>query len=134
MIYFLLYFPVDLQQTPPLPVCPGDDVTLTCTVTVSTNQSDLPFLYLVNAFDENNRVFHNAEDTVIANSSKVGPFTAKVVEASNEIIVATATIKEITSKDALCAGIKCRDGSGDEIALYVALGKKKSRWCMLISL
>ena len=109
-------------------MCPGDDVILTCTVTASTNKSGMLFLFFSNAFDghHTNRVFYDAGSTISANSSTVGLFTTKVVEVSNDSIVATATIKEITSQNDTCTGIKCEDGSGVESVLYVALGKKKS--------
>ena len=94
-----------MQQTSPSPVCPCDDVILTCTVTASATQSEKLFLYLANALDEQNRVFYNAKDTVIVNSSTVGPFTTKLVQVSNDSIVAAATIKGIMYQYITCAGI-----------------------------
>ena len=131
LIYiFLWYFPVDLQQTSPSPVCPSDDVILTCTVTAPTNQPELLFFHFYNAFDEEDRLFYDAEvDTNIVNNWTVGPFTTKIVEISNDSIPATATIKGITY-----AGIICKDGPGDENVLYIAIGKKKITGYKLISL
>ena len=122
---------MDLQQASPSPVCPSDDVILTCTVTAPTNEADI-FLYFYNAFNEEDRVFYDAGETSIANNSTVGPFTTKTVEISNSSIVATATINGITFQDATCAGIICKDGSGDEKVIYIAIGTKKSRRYKLI--
>ena len=46
------------------------------------------------------------------------------METSSDSIVAPATINEITSQDAACAGIICKVGSGNENVLYIAIGKK----------
>ena len=54
-ISIFVYFPVDLQQTSPSPVCPGDDVIFTCTVTVSAIESETLFLYLYDACDQHNK-------------------------------------------------------------------------------
>ena len=117
---------VNFQQTSPSPVCPGDDVVFTCTVTASANESGPLLLYFSNPLNDQDRVVIDpAEITISANNSTVGPFTTKIVEASNESIVATATMKGITSEDCACIGIKCRDIYGNENVLYVDLGKKK---------
>ena len=126
-VYFLVCFPVELQQTSPSPVCPGDDVIFTCKVTVSTNQSEMLVLVFFDAFDKNNIIFYDAETMISSNSSTIGPFTTKIVETSNGSIVATATIKGITYEDVPCAGISCNDFFGSRSVLYVALGKKKGR-------
>ena len=73
-------------------------------------------------------------DAATANSSPLGPFTIKTVAVSNESIVATATIKGVTTSDAPCTGIRCVDFSGNEKILYVALGKNKCQGYKLINL
>ena len=125
-MYFLVHFLVDLQQTSPLPVCPGDNVILTCTATVFANMSDNLVLYLYDTCDQDNREFYASQAVNNSNSSTLGRFTAKVVAVSDSSIVATATIKGVTSNDAPCTGIKCVDVSGGDKTLYVVLGKKKS--------
>ena len=114
-------------------MCPGDDVIFTCTVTVSANKSKNLFLYLYDACDQDNRVFHNAA-TVNTNSSTLGPFTTKTVEVTNDNIIASATIKGVMPNDAPCTGIRCVDASGGEKVVYVALGKKKCQGCKLVHL
>ena len=136
LFYFCYTSSVSLQQTSPSPVCPGDDVIFTCTVTASTNQSDMLFLHFYNAFDEEERAFHDPVNINSANiSGTVGPFTTKLVEVRNDSIVATATIQGITSQDAACACITCKDGYGyGDGVKCVALGKKISRGYRLINL
>ena len=126
---------MDLQQTSPSPVCPGDDVIFTCAVTASTNQSSNLFLFLVNPLDDLDRVFYDAGVTMgNASSLTVGPFTTELVEVSHATIVTTATIEEITSEDITSAGIKCKDSSGNESVLYVNSSKRKHRGCVVINL
>ena len=123
--FIFVYFPVELQRTSPSPVCPGDDVILTCTVTVSANKSKNLFLYLYDTCDQNNRVFHDVASVNSSNGSTLGHFTTQTVAVSNESIVATATIKGVTSNEAPCTGIRCVNFFGGEKVLYVALGKQK---------
>ena len=107
-------------------MCPGDDVILTCTVTASANKIDMLSLYLNNAFHEEEYLFHLAGDTINEDGSTIGPFTVKIISVGNDSIVATATIKGITSQNAACAGIICKDGFGKEKDLYVTLGKRRA--------
>ena len=117
---------VDLQQTSPSPICPGDDVIFTCTVTVSANESVPLLLFFSNPLDDQDRALHDAGSTGNAKSLPVGLFSTKLVEASNDSIVATATMKKITHEDTACVGIKCKDGPGEEKVKYVEMGKNKS--------
>ena len=55
------------------------------------------------------RVFHDPATINNSNRSTLGRFTTKTVEVSNDSIVATATIKGVTSNDAPCTGIICTD-------------------------
>ena len=115
-------------------MCPGDDVIFTCTVTASANESQLLLLLFSNPLDDQDRALYDAESTGNAKSLPVGPFTTKIVEVSNDSIVATATMKGITSEDTACVGIRCRDSDGKENVLYVDLGKKKIRGYTIINL
>ena len=80
-------------------------------MTVSEKESDILFLNFYDACDQDNRVFHDAATVNNSNGSTLGRFTTKTVKVSNDSIVATATIKEVTSNDAPCTGIICADFS-----------------------
>ena len=118
----LLYFPDELQQVPPSPVCPSDDIILTCTVTTPTNQTEKLLLYSIVALDELDRELYAGETAIIANSSTVGPFTTISVKKNDDSHVLTTTINGIMFQDVVCAGIKCKNGYSDESVVHVALG------------
>ena len=114
---------VDLEQTSPIQVCPGDDVSFICTVTVSGTES-LALLW-INPNNGSDSKFYSIDDPI--GDSTVGAFTTEIV---SDTITSTATVNNITLVDIMSAGITCID-SVSEMTLYVAdSGKKTNDACM----
>ena len=116
-------YPVDLQQTSPLPVCPEDNVSFVCTVTASANESLL--LAWFNPNHELDAKVYIVNDTSIKTDNVVGVFTTKLVKASSDTIISTATINELNVAEIMYAGISCLDGAGNNQTLYVADSGRK---------
>ena len=116
-MYQFLHIAVDLQQEFSTPVCPGDNVSFICTV----SGSDALIMVWLNPENNKDKKIYQANDTDIDNDDVVGAFTTKLVEASNNTIVSTATIIQLNPVDFTSAGISCDDGTGNnKRTLYVA--------------
>ena len=111
-------YPVDLQQTSPLLVCPEDNVSFVCTVTASANESLL--LAWLNPNNEQDAKVYIVNDTSVKIEEVVGAFTTKFVDASSDTIISTATINELNAAEIMYAGISCLDGAGKNDTVYVA--------------
>ena len=120
----ILYIAVDLQQTSPThAVCPRDDVSFTCTVTVSGNES--LFLLWLNPDNEHDRKLYLVNESFIHEDVVVGAFTTEIVQGGSDTIISTATINELNLVDIMSAGISCFDGVGNNQTLYVAESGRK---------
>ena len=116
-------FAVDLQQTSPSPVCPGDDVILACTVTVPSNQSLI--LIWFNPNNNEDRKLYIVNDTDVSNDPVVGSFTTELVGYSSNTIISTATVQEINFTDAMQTGINCFDSIGNNETMYITGSGRK---------
>ena len=94
---------VVLQQTSPLPVCPGDNVTFTCTVTES-----YPILTWINP---NNVSIYDRQvytgDSVLYKDGSVEAFTTRLIANPAGSLVSTATLSEVTVQDDGSQGVTC---------------------------
>ena len=88
---------VVLQQTSPLPVCPGDNVTFTCTATVS-----YPDIVILTWITPNNGSYDQVRydgQSVLYKDESVGAFTTKLIANSAGSLVSTATLSGVTVQD-----------------------------------
>ena len=93
-IYIL--FSVDLQQTSPFPVCPGDNVTFTCTVNSSAGTTSL--LIWSNPKDPEQQVTYTSNDAK-NKTEDFGDFIVKLTEVDGVNLVSTATLTADISHD-----------------------------------
>ena len=106
-------------------MCPRDDISFICAVTVSGNES-LILLWL-NLDDGHDRKLYFVNDTNLYEDIVVRAFTTQLVKASNDTLISTATINELNAVDNTSAGIICFDSVGNSNTLYVAgSGKKRN--------
>ena len=99
-----ILFSVNLQQTSPFPVCPGDNVTFTCTVI------SYPFLIWFDPNDDQQQVTYTLTDTE-NKTETFGEFTIKLIELDDMNLVSTATLTANISHDDGHKEILC--GYGD---------------------
>ena len=91
MCYYFLFYQVNLQQTSPLysPVCPRDNVVLTCTVTSTIIQ-------WINPLDNTN----SASFSVMAipgTNTTIGNFTVVFVSSISNVITSEARLYNVSS-------------------------------------
>lgn len=106
-------------------VCPGDDLSFICTVTASANETLL--LAWFNPNNEQDAKVYIVNDTSFKIDNVVGAFTTKLVKASSDTLISTATINALNVAEIMYTGISCLDGPGDNHTVYVAdTGRKIS--------
>ena len=92
-----------MQQTSPSPVCPGDNVTFTCTVT--GNKPTITWINPKNmSYDR--KVY--SSNSVLYQDGNVGAFTTQLIGISDVSIVSIATLSGVTVQDDENQGITCR--------------------------
>ena len=85
-------------------MCPGDNVTFICTVTVSDQH--FPLLTWINPKNEpDDRFTYSLHDMDV--TTCVGGFVTKFIEGNNSIIVSTATLSNATEEDDKNKEIAC---------------------------
>ena len=109
-------------------MCPGDDVILTCTVTVPSNQSLI--LIWLNPSNNEDRKLYIVNDTDVSNDPVVGAFATELVGYSSNTIISTATVQEINFMDVMQAGISCMDSGGISTTMNVTESGRKIKHCM----
>ena len=109
-------------------MCPGDDVLLTCTVTVPSNQSLI--LIWLNPSNNEDRKLYIVNDTDVSNDPVVGAFTTELVGYSSNTIISTATMQEINFMDVTQAGISCVDSGGISETMYITGSGRKTKHVM----
>ena len=92
---------VNLQQTSPSPACPGDDITLTCTMTGS-----YPTLTWINPQSTLDRLSYTFI-SVLYQDGTVGAFTTKLISSGRKV-VSTATLTGARLQEHGRQGITCR--------------------------
>ena len=98
---------VDLQQTSPLPVCPGDDVILTCIVIVP--EGSLVSLLWLNPKDKTDQYTYTISNIQFPNNARcVGGFTTKLIGVNDTTMVSTAILTRVTAHDDGNKGILCK--------------------------
>ena len=111
----VLFLLVVLEQASPLPVCPGDNITLICTVTVPENQ--VPSLSWVNP---KNRTHDREVYTVVSsNNSKtgsVGGFTTAFIKGNDTTIVSSAILSMVTEQDEENKAIACIHDTEEKVS------------------
>ena len=99
----LCLYIVVLERTSPSPVCPGDNVIFTCTVTASSN----PTLTWINPKNESDN--RKAYTATSVSDGYVGDFFTQLIGSFSGGIVSTATLLMVAVKDDGSQGITCRD-------------------------
>ena len=103
---YYMNFIVDLEQTSPSPLCPGDDVILTCKVTVP--EGNIVSLLWLNPEDETDQYTYTLSNTQFPNNTRsVGGFTTEFIGGNDTTMVTTATLTGVTAHDDGNKGISC---------------------------
>ena len=112
-------FSVVLNQTSPLPVCPGDSA-FTCTVTAPPGK--VLSLIWSNPNNDQDQFIYTLSDTTNT-TGYVGGFTVKLIEVHNMSLVSIATLTADTSFDDGHKEILCCFGNTKENGKIELSGK-----------